>query len=170
LVQIGRAGAGTIYWSGAYRRYVPASAHSVADVSGSLDDGATLPSGISVQRTYRIEHAGAWRIGDAVAVDVSVTSDHDLQYLSVEDPFPAGFERAIDQGHAGDNAWNALRFLDDRATFFLSFLPANHPLTLHYTLRAMNTGIYTAPPTEASEMYGPPTRALGPSATLVVEP
>ena len=103
-------------------------------------------------------------------MNVTVTSDRDVQYLSVEDPFPAGFERAIDQGHAGDNAWNALRFLDDRATFFASSLPANTPLTLHYTLRATNAGSYTAPPTEASEMYGPPIRALGPPATLSVEP
>jgi uncharacterized protein YfaS (alpha-2-macroglobulin family) len=170
LVQIGRIGPGTIYWSGAYQRYAPADARSVADVSDNIETGTAQSNGISVQRTYRAEHPAPWRIGDAVGVDVTVKSDRDLQYLSIEDPFPAGFERAIDQGRMSDNAWNALRFLDDRATFFLSSLPANTPLSLHYTLRATNAGTYAAPPTTASEMYGPPVRTLGPAATLVVVP
>jgi uncharacterized protein YfaS (alpha-2-macroglobulin family) len=157
VVRIGRIGTGTLYWSAAFDRYPP------------IGRVAQTP-GVTIERSYRTERTGPWRVGDEVLVDVTVSSNRDLQYVAIEDPFPAGFEPSVDQGTTGDDTWSALRFLDDRATFFLDALTANKPFTFHYALRATNAGTYTAPPTMVSEMYGPDARALGTPARLSVAP
>lgn len=103
-----------------------------------------------------------------MTVEITVTSRSDLQYVAVEDPFPAGAERPIEQGTSSASAWNGLQFLDDRATFFADRLVAGKPLVLRYTLDLTTPGQYAAPATMVSTMYGPPRRMLGNSQTVTI--
>jgi alpha-2-macroglobulin len=164
-----RSGRGTLYWSSDAVRYVPATAVRASDANESILARlfAEAPE-FAIARSYRVGHDGPWRVGDEVTVDVTVTSRSDVQYVLVEDPFPAGVEHVSEQGHAENDAWSGLQLLDDRAAFFATKLYAGEPLRLEYTLRVTTPGAYTAPPPTASAMYGPPVSAVGRSVNVVV--
>jgi len=167
-----RTGTGSLYWASDAVRYVPASAHSASDdANRPLFDRlfAKAPE-FSIARTYDAGHAGPWRVGDEINVTVTVSSREDVQYVLVEDPFPAGAEHQDEQGHAADDAWSGVQLLDDHAAFFATRLSAGYPLVLRYTLRVTTPGTYTAPAPTANAMYGPPVSAVGSGTTITVVP
>jgi hypothetical protein len=165
-----RSGRGTLYWSSDAVRYVPVGADRAADAPQALLARLfAAPPALSVDRRYSVGHAGPWRVGDEVIVDVTVSSHADVQYVAIEDPFPAGAEHQPEQGRAGDDAWSGVQLLDDRAVFFADRLYPGEPLKIRYTLRVTTPGHYTAPAPTVYAMYGPPVSALGrPQAVEVV--
>jgi hypothetical protein len=170
-VTIERSGTGSLYWSSDWTRYAPPTQARIADLDDAAlrDLGAPLDSGFTIARTYHASHAGPWRVGDEVTVDVEVRSATDSEYVAIEDPFPAGLEYQPLQYQAG-NSWSGLQFFDDRAVFFATQTYANYPLKLTYKLRVTTAGTYTAAPPIAYAMYGPPLAAAGNAVRVNVAP
>jgi uncharacterized protein YfaS (alpha-2-macroglobulin family) len=170
IVRIDRSGTGSLYWSADFLRYLPAQATASVDKETSLLE-RLFPSRpeVNIVRKYTPERDGPWRVGERVAVEITITSRRDLQYVAIEDPFPAGTEHGIEQGSAADD-WSRLSFLDDRASFFAERLKGGEPLVLRYALVATTAGTYIAPPTTLSSMYGPPGKALGRAQNIVILP
>jgi hypothetical protein len=167
-----RTGTGALYWASDAVRYVPASAQSASDVANRplFDRLFAKAPAFAIARTYDAGHPGPWRVGDEIKVTVTVSTREDVQYVLVEDPFPAGAEHQDEQGHAADDAWSGVQLLDDHAAFFATQLSSSHPLTIRYTLRVTTPGTYTAPASTANAMYGPPVSAVGTGTTVTVVP
>jgi hypothetical protein len=166
-----RSGRGALYWSSDAVRYVPPGSQQASDASQALLARLFAePPSLTVDRRYTAPHAGPWRVGDEIVVDVTVRSRADVQYVAIEDPFPAGVENQPEQGRAGDQAWSGLQMLDDRAVFFADRLGAGEPLQISYTLRVTTPGRYTAPAPTVYAMYGPPVSALGRSQEIEIAP
>lgn len=162
VVGVVRSGGGALYWATDFTRYVPPAARAVVDKQTPLLERLFPPQPeVTISRRYVPEQAGPWRVGERIAVEITVTSRRDLQYVAIDDPFPAGAEHPIDQGTAAEYNWSGLQFLDDRATFFADRLDAGETLVLRYALDLTTPGEYTAPATIVSSMYGPPLKALG---------
>lgn len=168
-VRIVRTGTGALYWSSDFTRYAPWSVHAVRDSSRSIF-ARLFPKEppLRIDRSYRVDHSGSWRIGDVVHVDVTVTASDDVQYVAIEDPFPAGVEYAPPQGEGGTSNWSGVQFFDDRAVFFADEIYRSWPLHLSYDLRVTTDGAYAAPPPIAYAMYGPPVSATGSGEQIVV--
>ena len=166
-----KSGRGALYWATDAVRYVPPSAKSTNDADVPLFTRlfAKAPE-FSIDRTYDVGHPGPWRVGDEVKVTVTVSTREDVQYVLVEDPFPAGAEHQDEQGHAADDAWSGVQLLDDHAAFFADRLNPRYPLKITYTLRVTTPGTYTAPAPTAGAMYGPPVSAVGKGTTITVVP
>lgn len=168
-VRIVRSGRGSLYWSTDFTRYAPWSVHAVQDSSRSIF-ARLFPKqpALRIERQYSVNHPGAWRVGDAVHVDVTVTAAVDVQYVAIEDPFPAGVEYAPPQSEAQTSDWSGVQFFDDRAVFFADQLYSRWPLHLSYDLRVTTQGAYAAPPPTAYAMYGPPVSATGSGERVIV--
>ena len=166
-----RSGRGSLYWSSDAVRYVPTNASSAQDGVAPLFARlfAARPE-LAVSRRYVLKHGGAWRVGDEIRVEVTVRARKTVQYVAIEDPFPAGTEHQTEQGHAGEDAWSGIQFLDDRAAFFVDRLEAGQSAEVVYTLRATTPGRYAAPAPTAYAMYGPPVSALGRPEEVTVVP
>jgi len=102
-----------------------------------------------------------------VDVDLTVTTSEDAQFVAIEDPLPAGLAYQPRQRESGDD-WSGLQFFDDRVVFFATRLSRGAPLRLHYRLRAITAGTFTAPPPTAFAMYGPPATAAGRPASVTI--
>jgi len=118
-------------------------------------------------------------VGDIVEVRLTVIAPHDLYYVVVEDPLPAGAE-AIDTSlettglleqdpglyrQAESEGWydfyyrwwrwySRSEMRDDRIVLFADYLPAG-TYEYVYTFRAVQQGEYRVIPTTASEFYFP---------------
>ncbi|HKU67671.1 MAG TPA: MG2 domain-containing protein [Candidatus Baltobacteraceae bacterium] len=171
VVRFVRSGRGALYWATDFTRYAPWSVHAVRDSSRSLF-ARLFPKAppLQIERTYTLDHAGPWRVGDVVHVHVRVRAREDVQYVAVEDPFPAGVEYAPPQGQAATSNWSGVQFFDDRAVFFADEISARWPLYLDYDLRVTTPGRYSAPPPDAYAMYGPPIAATGSGEHVTVGP
>jgi alpha-2-macroglobulin len=166
-----RTGRGALYWASDAVRYVPTNAAEATDASKPLLARLfSAPPSLAVTRSYTVNHGGAWRVGDEIVVEVTVRSRSDVQYVAVEDPFPAGAEHQPEQGHAADSEWSGVQLLDDRAVFFADRIYAHAPLRIRYTLRVTTPGHYTAPAPTAYAMYGPPVSALGRPHSVEIVP
>ncbi len=166
-----KTGTGSLYWATDAVRYVPPGATSASDPDRGLFARlfAKAPE-FSIDRTYDAGHPGPWRVGDQINVTVTVRTREAVQYVLVEDPFPAGAEHQDEQGQAAAQAWSGVQILDDHAAFFADRLDPSSPLTIRYTLRVTTPGTYTAPAPTANAMYGPPVSAVGKGTTIQVVP
>jgi hypothetical protein len=165
------SGPGALYWSSDAVRYLPASAQVASDAPKPLLERLFgVPPDLTISRTYDVGHDGPWQIGDVVHVTLTVRAHSDVQYLAIEDPFPAAAEPQPDQGHAADAAWSGVQLLDDRAVFFADRMYDGDPMVITYDLRVTTAGAYTAPPPTATAMYGPPVSAIGRPTNVVVSP
>nr|MDQ6930019.1 hypothetical protein [Candidatus Eremiobacteraeota bacterium] len=161
------SGTGLLYWSTDWTRYAPPSARNVADAEASiLSRLRARPPSFSIDRKYEAKR-WPWQVGDEVTVDTTVRVASNVDYVAIEDPFPAGVEYQPVQGEAG-NKWSGLQFFDDRVVFFADHLYANYPLHLRYTFRVTTPGTYTAAPPVAYAMYGPPVAAVGQPEKITV--
>ncbi|MDQ2991929.1 MAG: MG2 domain-containing protein, partial [Candidatus Eremiobacteraeota bacterium] len=164
-----RTGVGSLYWASDAVRYVPPSATSASDADrGLLSRLFAKAPEFSIDRKYDAGHPGPWRVGDEIKVTVTVQTREDVQYVLVEDPFPAGAEHQDEQGQAASQSWSGVQILDDHAAFFADRLYPGSPLTIRYTLRVTTPGTYTAPSPTANAMYGPPVSAVGQGTTITV--
>ncbi|MBZ5711403.1 Ig-like domain-containing alpha-2-macroglobulin family protein [Nannocystis pusilla] len=124
--------------------------------------------GLDVQRSLRLADGALGSrpitIGDAVAVDLTLTSRTRIRYVALEVPLPAGLEAVqmnLGKGQAagtlrGPRGWWASfeELRRDRVVVFADDLP---PGTHHHTvfLRATSRGDYQLPPAHAEAMYMP---------------
>ncbi len=118
-------------------------------------------------------------VGDVVQVKLTIIAPHDLYYVIVEDPLPAGAE-AIDTGlattselaqepglyrEAESEGWydfyywwwqwySRSEMRDDKVVLFADYLPAG-TYEYSYTFRATLPGDYHVLPTVAKEFYFP---------------
>jgi len=141
--------------------------------------------GIIVQRQYApvdcpldevCPETSAAAVGDSIQVRLTIIAPHDLYYVVVEDPFPAGCE-AIDPTLAttgwtdldpglfrqGDDDWpwfpwwrwySRYELRDEKLVLFAEYLPAG-TYSYQYSLRATLPGEYRVMPTSAYEFYFP---------------
>jgi uncharacterized protein YfaS (alpha-2-macroglobulin family) len=174
---IGRGpGEGRLYYTAHLEVYLPA------------EEVEPLNRGVIVSRHYGdpgcadglkcpdVETVG---VGDVVQVRLSIVAPHDLYYVVVEDPLPAGAE-AIDPSLAttslveqrptllreaeGDqrpelyrwwwNWYSRSEIRDDKVVLFADYLPAG-TYEYTYTFRATRPGEYQVIPTSAREFYFP---------------
>jgi hypothetical protein len=188
---IGRGpGEGRLYYTAHLKLYLP-----VAEIE-------PLNRGIVVSRHYsdpacaeglKCPEVETVEVGDVVQVRLSIIAPHDLYYVVVEDPLPAGGE-AIDptlattslaeqqptlfRGAEGDEGrevyrwwWNwysRSEIRDDRVVLFADYLPAG-TYEYTYTFRATRPGTYQVIPTNAREFYFPEVFGRGAGRLLTVQ-
>ncbi|WAS90261.1 Ig-like domain-containing alpha-2-macroglobulin family protein [Nannocystis punicea] len=124
--------------------------------------------GLEIGRELRLAD-GALRgrpiaIGDAVAIDLTLSARTRIRYVAIEVPLPAGLEAVqqnVGKGQAaarlsGSRGWWASfeELRSDRVVVFADDLP---PGTHHHTvfLRATGRGEFSLPPAHAEAMYMP---------------
>ncbi len=174
---IGRGpGEGRLYYTAHLKVYLP------------VEEIEPLNRGIIVSRRYsdpactegiKCPEVNEVTVGDVVQVRLTVIAPHDLYYVVVEDPLPAGAE-AIDTSlettslleqepglyrEADDEGWynfyywwwrwyNRSEMRDDKVVLFADYLPAG-TYEYIYTFRATQPGEYQVIPTTANEFYFP---------------
>lgn len=162
------------------------------------EDMEALDRGIIVQREYRPAEApeasvdGA-AVTETVLVHLTLIAPHDLYYLVLEDPLPAGGE-ALDVGLATTSqtfepptlrrqdddvspwwwpeAWNwadRVELRDEKAVLFAEYLPRG-TYEYVYAVRLTTPGRYQVLPATAYEMYFPDTFGRSAGTTFTVEP
>jgi uncharacterized protein YfaS (alpha-2-macroglobulin family) len=168
-------GTGRLYYSMYLRYFKP------------VNEVTALNRGIIVSRQYTMSDCDAQegpcqaidqaQVGDVIQVKLTIIAPHDLHYVVVEDPFPAGAE-GVDQslkttsvvGEAPElsrtdrsNPWGGgygwwwfshTELRDEKAVLFATYLPRG---TYEYTylIRASLPGEYGVIPTNAYQMYFP---------------
>ncbi len=187
---IGRGdGPGRLYYTAHLESYVP-----VADVE-------PIGRGVMVAREYTAatcdpdeescERLTSIPVGEAVRVKLTVVAPHDLYYVIVEDPLPAGAE-AVDQnlltsssldeaegwqptdeeyrwGYWGWWWFNQTQVRDEKVVLFAEYLPAG---TYEYTyiMRASLPGEYQVIPASAYEFYFPEVFGRSEGMLFAIEP
>jgi uncharacterized protein YfaS (alpha-2-macroglobulin family) len=169
-------GPGRLYYTAHLRVYLP------------VEEIDPVNRGIIVYRQYRhadctpgikCPEADEAQVGDVVQVKLTIVAPHDLYYVVVEDPLPAGAE-AIDvslattslldqhpalRRQAEDSRWgewyywwwhwySRTEMRDDKVVLFADYLSAG-TYEYTYTFRATLPGQYQVIPTVASEFYFP---------------
>ncbi|MDY7080043.1 MAG: Ig-like domain-containing protein [Chloroflexota bacterium] len=174
---IGRGpGEGRLYYTAHLEVYLP------------VEEIEPLDRGIIVSRRYtdpacsegvKCPEVNEAAVGDVVQVRLTVIAPHDLYYVVVEDPLPAGAE-AIDTSLATtselvqepglyreteDDLWYGFyrwwwrwysrsEMRDDKVVLFADYLPAG-TYEYTYSFRATQPGEYRVIPTAANEFYFP---------------
>jgi len=190
---VGRGpGEGRLYYTAHLRVYLP------------VEEIEPLNRGIIVSRQYvaadcppdeACAEVNSAAVGETVQVRLTIIAPHDLYYVVVEDPLPAGGE-AIDTSLAttsllereaglyggADDFWTGPRWSwwwwrwysrsemrDDRVVLFADYLPAG-TYTYQYTFRATQPGEYRVIPTTAREFYFPEVFGRGEGRLFTVTP
>jgi len=158
------------------------------DVQLPVESVAALSRGIIVQRQYvdpgcaadgACTSVSSASVGDTILVRLTIIAPHDLYYVVVEDPYPAGCE-AIDTSLATSSlsdpdpglyretdstrwSWfywwwwrwfSRSELRDEKLVLFADYLPAG-TYTYQYSLRAATPGEFRVLPTSAHEFYFP---------------
>ncbi len=166
------AGTGMLYYSMYLRYFKP------------VEEVVALNRGIIVGRQYtradceeeRCPTINSARVGETIRVKLTIIAPHDLHYVVIEDPFPAGtegvdrslrttsvvgeppeFVRTDRYDPWGGYGWwwfSHSELRDEKAVLFADYLPAG---TYEYTylIRASVPGKFRVIPTAAYEMYFP---------------
>jgi uncharacterized protein YfaS (alpha-2-macroglobulin family) len=171
------AGPGRLYYTAHLRVFLP------------VEEIEPVERGVVVSRRYtladcndglRCPEAREVKLGDLIRVDLTLIAPHDLYYVVVEDPLPAGAE-AVDTGLATTSMlamdptlrrqrsqeaggyeaywwwWNwysRSELRDEKVVLFADYLPKG-TYEYSYTMRATLPGDYQVIPTTASEFYFP---------------
>jgi len=172
---IGRgAGSGRLYYTAHLRAFLP------------VEQIKALDRGISVRRRYvlascqdgpKCSEVNAVKLGDVIRVELEIIAAHDLYYVQLEDPLPAGAE-AIDTGLAttsrlaqepgldfgssvldsrfwwGWRWYSRSELRDEKVALFADYLSRGSYL-YSYTMRATLPGEFHVIPTTVSELYFP---------------
>ncbi len=138
----------------------------------------------SIERQYRLVQpdgtlaaAESFKVGDMVAVTLTLKATEARRYLAIDDPLPSTFE-AINpefESQAGSQAamanvetWESdhSELRDDRALFFCNALSNPGTFELTYLARVTKAGTVFAPPVKVEAMYDPSLTALGEGRTV----
>ena len=184
------AGEGRLYYTAHLRTFLPV---------GEIEP---LNRGVIVSRQYtdpactegaECPDLNQVKVGDVVRVRLTIIAPHDLTYVVVEDPLPAGGE-AIDPALATTSLtagrptlyrqaeneaasefyrwwWNwysRSEMRDDRIVLFADHLPAG-TYEYTYTFRATRPGMYHVIPTTAREFYFPEVFGRGAGRMMRIE-
>jgi len=187
---IGRGdGPGRLYYTAHLETYLP------------VEEVEPLGRGVMVAREYTAvscnpdeescERLSSIPVGEAVRVKLTVVAPHDLYYVLVEDPLPAGAE-AVDQtlltssaldaaggweqtdveyrwGYWGWWWFNQTQVRDEKVGLFAEYLPAG-TYEDTYIMRASLPGEYQVMPTTAREFYFPEVFGRSDGMLFVIEP
>jgi uncharacterized protein YfaS (alpha-2-macroglobulin family) len=174
-------GDGVMYYTAHLRVFQPVEElKPVEDRGVIVSRRYTLASCAEADRNKCPEVTTA-KVGDVIRVDLTIIAPHDLYYVSVEDPLPAGAE-AIDTGLAttsmlaagpnlqprysekGDmiypyywwwwNWYDRSELRDEKVVLFADYLYRG-TYEYSYTMRATLPGEYKVIPTVANEFYFP---------------
>jgi len=187
---VGRGpGEGRLYYTAHLKVYLP------------VEEIEPLNRGIIVSRQYsdpectegiKCPEVNEATVGDVVQVRLTIIAPHDLYYVVVEDPLPAGAE-AIDTGlattslleqeaglyretesegwywlyHWWWNWYSRSEMRDDKVVLFADYLPAG-TYEYTYTFRATLPGEYQVIPTTAHEFYFPEVFGRGEGRLFVI--
>jgi hypothetical protein len=186
-------GAGRLYYSMYLRYFKPVQEVTALNRGIIVSRQYTLAGcesgtqGSGNQGCRAIDEAG---VGDVIQVKLTLIAPHDLHYVVVEDPFPAGAE-GVDQSlkttsvvgeppelvrtdrrdpWGGGYGWwwfSHTELRDERAVLFATYLPRG---TYEYTylIRASLPGEYGVIPTNAYQMYFPETFGRGDGGTFTI--
>jgi len=185
---IGRgAGNGRLYYTAHLRAFLP------------VEQIKALDRGVSVRRRYvlascqdgpKCPEVSEVKLGDVIRVELEIVAPHDLYYVQLEDPLPAGAE-AIDTGLAttsllaqeprtekqepgldfgfsvldsrfwwGWHWYSRSELRDQKVALFADYLSRGSYL-YSYTMRATLPGEFHVIPTTASELYFPEVYGRG---------
>jgi uncharacterized protein YfaS (alpha-2-macroglobulin family) len=176
------AGDGVMYYTAQLRVFQPVEDLKPVDRGILVSRRYTLASCTEADRN-KCPEVNEVKLGDVIRVDLTIVAPHDLYYLVVEDPLPAGAE-AIDRGLAttsmldqdpalirqpisGEGGrevyspwwwwWNwysRSELRDEKVVLFADYL-GKGTYEYSYTMRATLPGDYKVIPTVASEFYFP---------------
>ena len=100
--------------------------------------------------------------GDHIRVRITITSPRDMEYVLIEDPYPAGCEISEKGEVDADTDWSFwysnIDVRDTHVAFFAKHLPAGKSV-IEYNLRAKTRGSYHAMPAMIQAMYAPELHA-----------
>lgn len=181
-----QTGKGRLYYTMHLRYFLP------------VQDVKALSRGIIVARQYQpidcttedCASIDGATVGEAVRVKITLIAPHDLYYLVLEDPLPAGCE-AVDQSlqttsvvsedpeleREGGNGWSDYGWSwtwfthsevrDEKVALFANYVPRG---TYEYTylIRASVPGKFLTMPTLAYEMYFPEVWGRGDGGTFTI--
>ncbi|MFW6136353.1 MAG: alpha-2-macroglobulin family protein, partial [Chloroflexota bacterium] len=186
---IGRgAGEGRLYYTAHLKVYLP------------VEEIEPLNRGVVVSRHYsdpgcteglkcpEVETVG---VEELVQVRLTIIAPHDLYYVVVEDPLPAGAEpvdptlattsvvdqepmvrRIVERGERVYRWWwnwySRSEMRDDKVVLFADYVPAG-TYEYTYTFRATRPGEYQVIPTSAREFYFPEVFGRGAGRVLTIE-
>jgi uncharacterized protein YfaS (alpha-2-macroglobulin family) len=156
------AGAGTLYYSTQLNTYLP------------VEKVAALSRGLMIQRVYSLEHDKdhkpiSWaNVGDEIRVTLTIIVPDDLNYVSIEDPIPAGTQsidtslqtsQRLDLNDPLQYGWRYWVFThtelrDDRTVLYAPYLPAG-TYQFTYQIRAGVPGTYHVLPANGHTFYMP---------------
>ncbi len=175
-------GDGRLYYTAHLKVYLPVEEIDPVDRGIVVSRRYTLASCEETNRNLCPEVSEV-KLGDVIRVDLTIIAKHDLYYLVVEDPLPAGAE-AIDRGLATTSLleqapslsrqpvtdeggerfydfyyywWNwysRSELRDEKVVLFSDYLPKG-TYEYSYTMRATLPGEYKVIPTVAQEFYFP---------------
>jgi len=141
------------------------------------EDLAPLEAGIKVTKEYlKLEEAGETseghkiyrssplkgplKKGEVIGVKLTLRSERDLPYVSLEDPIPTGFEFYEDVQFEEDFLhYSNHQINDEKITFFVGFLEKGERV-LTYALRPEMAGNFHVMPAVVRPMYEPEVRGL----------
>jgi len=169
-------GEGRLYYTAHLKVYLPVEEIEALD-RGIIVQRQYVPTDCSLNKTCEeVDHAS---VGETVQVRLTIIAPHDLYYVVIEDPFPAGCE-AIDTSlettsllsqepglfrESESDWWSSFywwwwrwysrsELRDEKTVLFADYLPAG-TYTYQYTFRATQVGTYHVIPTTANEFYFP---------------
>lgn len=174
-------GDGRLYYTAHLKVYLPVEEIQPVDRGIVVSRRYTLASCQEANRNECPEVSDV-KLGDVIRVDLTIVAKHDLYYLVVEDPLPAGAE-AIDRGLATTSLleqppslspvynvegprpyydfywfwWNwysRSELRDEKIVLFSDYL-SRGTYEYSYTMRATLPGAYKVIPTVAQEFYFP---------------
>ncbi|MBN1123205.1 MAG: Ig-like domain-containing protein [Anaerolineae bacterium] len=174
------AGPGRLYYT----------AHLSVDLP--VEEVDPLSRGVIVSRRYLNADGNAvtsGKVGDVLTVELTIIAPHDLYYVVVDDPYPAGVEavnleletesivgerptlRPTDPLAYGWGWWwfSQTDLRDEKAVLFADYLPAG---TYQYTyqVRLSIPGTYHVIPAVAQEFYFPEVYGRGEGMLFTIEP
>ncbi len=169
-------GPGRLYYTAHLKVNLPVEAIKPANRGIAVFREYVQPGCADNERCPTVKDA---QVGDTVRVRLTIVAPHDLYYVMVEDPLPAGAEgvdvnlettsmlsqrpglqRLPEEGQKrGRFGWwwswySRTEMRDDRVALFADYLPAG-TYEYTYTFQARLPGEYRVIPTTASEMYFP---------------
>ncbi len=178
-VHFTKNGAGRLYWSARAEYF---STEEKLQRTGTValnllrDYFKLVPEKVEGRIVYRLDPLdGPLAIGDVIAVRLTITGGR-WNYLSIEDPIPAGTE-GIERNDLYELKekppwWNYLysrrEFHDDHAALFVNYL-WNGQGTSFYLLKVVNQGTFRVSPAQVQPMYQPQYLSTTESRTVVVE-
>jgi uncharacterized protein YfaS (alpha-2-macroglobulin family) len=169
-LQLSRSGAGDVFYAGTLREAIVADPKT-GELPPRTPDGVIFAREVlRVGDTYPTTRFAQ---NDPVIVRLTVTTSRALEYVFIEDLFPAGFEPS-ERGSAETDSdgtfwYSNLDVRDDRIAVFVRRLPAGKH-TLEYHLKAQTPGTYRALPARLSPMYADGPQAESRALQLDVSP